>query len=114
MLEEENSRLKRLLVATAITYVIGWIIGLSLGRFVYSDSYIIWTFGRPWAFYITWVFLLIGYFWIPLSIFLLVQGIILKRKYSENLYSGDKTIGNLSVVTPVFFWAVYIFTRVLY
>jgi hypothetical protein len=114
MLEEENSRLKRLLVATTITYVIGWVIGLTLGRFIYSESYIIWTIGRSWAFYITYFFIFLGFFWIPLSIFLLVQGLILKRKYSENLYLGDKTIGNLSVLTPVFFWAIYIFTRVLY
>jgi hypothetical protein len=114
MLDEENSRLKGLLVATTAMYVVGWIIGIGLVRIVNNDNYIIWTFERPWVIYITWFFIFLGYCWIPLSIFLLAQGFILKKKYSEILYSGDKTVGNLSVVAPLVFFMIYIFTRVLY
>ena len=114
MLDEENSRLKRLLVATTVTYFLGWIIGLGLARFVNSDNYIFWMFERPWILYVTWFFIFLGYCWIPLSLFLLAQGFLMKKKYSEISYSGDKTVGNLSLVAPLVFFAIYVFTRVLY
>ena len=114
MLDEENSRLKRLLVATTVTYFLGWLIGLGLARIVNSDNYIIWMFERPWILYVTWFFVFLGYCWIPLSLFLLAQGFLLKKKYSEISFSGDKTVGNLSVAAPLVFFAIYVFTRVLY
>ena len=114
MLDEENNRVKGLLVATTTIYLLGWIIGLFLNRVLNSGSYIVWTFEHSWVIYVSWFFLFLGYCWIPLSIFLLVQGFLLKKKYSEHSYTGDRTIGNLSVVIPVVFFAIYIFTRVLY
>ena len=114
MLEEENSRLKGLLVATTSTYVFGWVVGLALNRVIDSNSYVVWLIEHSWVVYITWLFLFLVYCWIPLSIFLLVQGFILRKKYSDHSYAGDRTIGNLSVVVPLVFFAIYIFTRVLY
>ncbi len=114
MLDEENNRLKGLLIATTGMYFLGWIIGLLLNRLVNSESFIIWTYEYSWVNYVTWFFLFVGFCWIPLSIFLLVQGFILKKKYSEQSYTGDKTIGNLSVLLPVVFFAIYIATRILY
>jgi hypothetical protein len=114
MLEEENSRLKGLLVATTSTYIFGWIIGFFLNRVVNSDSYVIWTFEHSWVIYASWIFIFLCYCWIPLSVFLLIQGFILKSKYAANSFKGDRTIGNLSVVVPIVFFAIYVFTRVLY
>jgi hypothetical protein len=114
MLDEENNRVKGLLVATTFVYVLGWVVGLVLNRVLNSDNYIIWTFEHSWVIYVTWIFLFVGYCWIPLSIFLLVQGFILRKKYSDYSYTGDRTIGNMSVVVPFVFIAIYVFTRVLY
>ena len=44
MLEEENSRVKGLLVATTLLYFVGWIVGIISNRVVNSDNYIVWTF----------------------------------------------------------------------
>ena len=114
MLDEENNRLKGLLIATTAMYFLSWIIGLLLNRLINSDNYIIWTFEYTWVIYVTWFFLFLLYCWIPLSIFLMVQGFILRKKYSHHSYTGDRTIGNLSVVIPIVFFAIYSFTRVLY
>ena len=114
MLEEENHRLKSLLIATIIFYIFGFGLGLFFAKFVYSDAYIIWTFGRPWTLWVTWFALFISYSWIPLTLFLLFQGILLKRKYSEVSYTGDRTVGNLSIVVPLVFVLIYIFSRVIY
>ena len=114
MLDEENTRVKGLLVATTLLYFVGWIVGLISNRVVNSDNYIVWTFENNWVIYVTWFFLFFGFCWIPLSVFLLAQGFILRKKYSDHSYTGDRTIGNLSVVVPVVFIAIYVFTRVLY
>lgn len=114
MLDEENNRVKGLLVATTFLYILGWVVGFILNRVINSDSYIIWTFEHTWVIYVTWVCLFLGYCWIPVSVFLMAQGFILRKKYSDHSYTGDRTIGNLSVVIPVVFFAIYIFTRVLY
>jgi hypothetical protein len=114
MLDEENSRVKGLLVATTFLYLIGWIVGLISSRVVNSESYIIWTFEHNWVIYLTWFFLFIGFCWIPVSLFLLAQGFILRRKYSDHSFDGDRTIGNLSVVLPVTFFVIYVATRIFY
>jgi hypothetical protein len=114
MLDEENSRVKGLLVATTFLYLVGWVVGLITSRVVNSDDYVFWTLQYNWVIYLTWVFLFLGFCWIPLSLFLLAQGFILRKKYSDHSYTGDRTIGNLSVVVPVVFISIYVFTRVLY
>ena len=114
MLEEENHRLKSLLTATTIFYVFGGGLSLWFAKFLYSDAFIVWTIGRPWTLWVTWFVLFLSYSWIPLTFFLLIQGILLKRKYSEVSYTGDRTVGNLSVVVPLVFISIYIFTRVVY
>ena len=114
MLDDENNRLKGLLIATIAFYILGGGLGLLFGKFLYSDTYIIWTFEKPWIIWATWVVMFLTFSWIPLSVFLLWQGIVLRRKYSETAYSGDRTVGNLSVFVPVVFALIYIFTRVFY
>ena len=114
MLDEENSRLKGLLIATSIAYLLGWIIGLTFGRFINTDDYIIWLFEHSWVIYLTWFSIFLGFCWIPLSLFLLVQGFILRKKYSVHSFTGDRTIGNLAIVVPIVFIGIYLGTRVLY
>jgi hypothetical protein len=114
MLDDENSRVKGLLVATTFLSLVGWLVGLISNRVVNSESYIIWTFEHNWVIYLTWFFLFIGFCWIPVSLFLLAQGFILRKKYDDHSFEGDRTIGNLSVVLPLAFLAIYVVTRVLY
>lgn len=111
MLDEENSRLKGLLIATSIAYLLGWIIGLTIGQFVNTDDYIFWVFEHGWVVYLTWFFIFIGFSWMPLSIFLLVQGFILRKKYSDHSFTGDRTVGNLAVVVPIVFIGIYLGSR---
>ena len=114
MLEDENNRLKSLLRATTLFYVIGGGLSLWFANFLYSDAFVVWTFGRPWTLWVTGFVLFLSYSWMPLTLFLLFQGIVLKRKYSEVSYTGDRTVGNLSVVIPLAFIFIYVFTRVVY
>ena len=114
MLEEENSRLKGLLVATTSMYIFGWVVGSTLNRVINSDSYVIWLVEHSWVIYITYLVLFLCYCWIPLGIFLLIQGFILRKKYSVHSYTGDRTIGNLSIVFPAVFFGIYVVTRVVY
>lgn len=114
MLEEENSRVKGLLVATASMYLFGWVVGSIVNRVVNSDSYVIWFVSNSWVTYVTYFFIFLCYCWIPLSIFLFAQGFILRKKYSVHSYTGDRTIGNLSIVFPLIFFAIYVVTRVIY
>lgn len=114
MLDEENSRLRGLLIATTIAYILGWIVGLGLNRLINSEEYILWAVESSWVLYLTWLFVFIGFCWMPLTVFLLAQGIILRRKYARQSFAGDRTIGNLSIVAPLFFIAVYVFTRFIY
>jgi len=114
MLEEENSRVKGLLVATTSMYLFGWVVGSTLNRFINSDSYVIWFVEHSWVTYLTYFVLFLCYCWIPLSIFLLVQGFILRNRYSVQSFAGDRTIGNLSIVFPLVFFSIYVVTRVIY
>ena len=114
MLEEDNSRLKGLLVATTSMYIFGWFGGSILNRVIDSDSYVIWFVEHSWVIYVTYFVIFLCYCWIPLSIFLLAQGFILRKKYSVNSFTGDRTIGNLSIVFPLIFFAIYVVTRVIY
>lgn len=114
MVDDENSRVKGLLVATTFLYLVGWIVGLASNKVVNSDDYLIWTFEHSWVIYVTWFFLFLGFCWMPVSLFLLAQGFILRRKYLDYSYEGDRTIGNLSVILPVIFFAIYIVTRIFY
>ena len=114
MLEEENSRLKGLLVATTSMYIFGWVVGSIVNRVVNSDSYVIWFVSNSWVTYVTYFFIFLCYCWIPLSIFLFAQGFILRKKYSVHSYTGDRTIANLSIVFPLVFFSIYVVTRVIY
>jgi hypothetical protein len=114
VLEDENNRLKTLLIATTVIYLVCGGLGIVASNFVYSDAYILWTFGRPWTIWISWLAIFITFSWIPLTLFCLFQGVLLKKKYSAASYSGDKTVGNLSVLLPVVFILIYILSRVIY
>lgn len=114
MLDDENSRLKALLKASTAAYVIGWGISFILGHALYDDKYLNWMSEYQWLVYISWLLIFLGFCWVPLSIFLLIQGIIIRKKYSDLGYTGDKTIGNLSVLLPAIFFVIYVGTRVMY
>ena len=114
MFDEENSRLKGLLIATILAYILAIALSLFMNRIVNSDSYVVWFLEYSWVIYLSWFLLFLVYCWIPLTIFLFVQGLILKRKYSLHAFNGDRTIGNLSIVIPIFMVAIFVGTRLMY
>jgi hypothetical protein len=114
MLEEENSRLKRLLIATTGFYVVAWIIGLTFGRFVNSDEYVIWYFEHFYAAWVSWIAIFSIYSWVPLAVFLFLQGLGLRKRYVREDFTGDRSIGNLSLLLPIVFLLIYLLTRLLY
>ncbi len=112
MIEDENSRLKSLLIATTIAYSFTWFLAIFLSDFINSDTYLIWTIKFSWVTYVSWLVLFLAFCWVPLSIFLMVQGFILRNKYKVENFTGDRTVGNLSAFLPLVFFAVYIGTRI--
>lgn len=113
MLEEENSRLKGLLIATTIAYLFTFSIAIFLSDFLNSVQYLVWSIQYEWVIYLSWIVLFLGFCWVPMSIFLGIQGFILRKKYNQMAFTGDRTIGNLSAFLPVLFFAVYIGSRIL-
>ena len=98
MYEEENSRLKRLTIATAIAYVISWISGALATRLLYNEQYLWFTVNNLWIALLT---VFIGAIWMPLAIFLFVQarklgfGIEVDfRSYGEKLLISHDPILN--------------------
>jgi hypothetical protein len=114
MLDEENRRLKGLVIATTSAYILGWVVGLSLNRILNSEKFLIWMIEYSWTIYLSWFLLFLCFCWIPLSIFLVIQGFSIRKQYAATGYTGDRTIGNLSVLLPFAFFAIYFVTRALY
>ena len=113
MIEEENSRLKSLLIATTIAYLFTFSIAIFLSDFIDSDQYLIWAIEYDWVEYLSWLVLFLAFCWVPMSIFLGIQGFILRKKYNAVGFAGDRTVGNLSAFLPILFLVVYIGSRVL-
>ena len=114
MLDDENNRLKGLLIATTIAYLFSWLVAYFFVPYLFDDLFLFWVLKYPWLIYLSYFLVFLTFCWIPLTIFLFIQGIILRNKYSELQFTGDKTVGNLSVVFPIFFIGIYVATRVLY
>jgi hypothetical protein len=112
MIEEENTRLKSLLIATTIAYSLTWFLAIFLSDFINSDTYVIWSIKFSWVTYVSWIVLFLAFCWVPLSIFLMIQGFILRNKYKVQDFAGDRTVGNLSALVPLAFFGIYIATRV--
>ncbi len=113
MLEEENSRLKGLLIATTVAYAFTFLIAIFLSDFINSDQYVIWSIQYGWVIYLSWLILFLSFCWVPMSIFLGIQGFIVRKKYDNMSFTGDRTIGNLSLLFPILFFVVYIGSRIL-
>ena len=70
MLEEENSRLKRLLIATVVLYSISWIAAYASNKLLYDFKYIGLFIENQW---IAYLILFFGLAWMPTTIFLFIQ-----------------------------------------
>jgi hypothetical protein len=114
MLDDENNRLKGLLIATTIAYLFSWGMAYFFVPYLYDDLFLLWVLEYPWLIYLSYILVFLTFCWIPLTIFLLIQGVLLRKKYSESQFTGDKTIGNLSVLLPIVFVLIYATTRLLY
>jgi len=111
MLEEENSRLKRLLIATVVLYSISWIAAYASNKLLYDFKYIGLFIENQW---IAYLILFFGLAWMPTTIFLFIQarGLSQKIKYSEEVI--DKSIVTLGMTLPIVMALVYIGTRIFY
>ena len=111
MLEEENSRLKRLLIATVVLYLISWIAAYASNKLLYDFRYIGIFIENQW---IAFLILFFGLAWMPATIFLFIQARSLnqKAKYSDAIV--DKSIITLGITLPIVMALVYIGTRVFY
>lgn len=111
VLEEENSRLKRLLIATVFLYFVSWIATYAANKLLYDFRYIGLIIGNQW---IAYLILFFAFAWMPTTIFLFVQARSLnkKMKYSEEVI--DKSIVTLSITLPIVMVLVYIGTRIFY
>ena len=114
MMDDENNRLKGLLIATTTAYLLSWVLAYFLVPYLFDDLFLLWMLEYPWLVYLSYLLIFLAFCWIPLTVFLLIQGIILKKKYSEYHYTGDKTVGNLSVLLPIVFISIYVLTRFIY
>jgi hypothetical protein len=111
MLEEENSRLKRLLIATVILYFISWCSAYVLNKFLYDFRYIGLFIENQW---VTYLMLFFGFAWIPATIFLFIQARNLNRKFGKAEEVIDKSVITLSLTLPIVMALVYVGTRILY
>jgi hypothetical protein len=111
MLEEENSRLKRLLIATVTLYLISWVAAYASNKLLYDFRYIGLFLDNQW---IAYLILFLGLAWMPVTIFLFVQARSLnqKMKYSEEVI--DKSVITLSITLPIVMGIVYVGTRIFY
>ena len=114
VIEDENSRVKSLLIATTGFYILSCIIGFTFGRFINSEEYVAWYFENSYSLWVSGTALFFMYAWTPLAIFLFIQGVKLKKRYSRENFTGDRSVGNLSFLLPLGFLAVYVATRLLY
>ena len=110
MYEEENIRLKRLTIATAIAYVISWISGALATRLLYNEQYLWFTVNNLWVALLT---VFIGAIWMPLAIFLFVQARKLKRQVEFSEFVTDKSNIALGTYSPLSMFFIYFATRLL-
>ena len=110
MYEEENSRLKRLTIATVIAYGISWLSGALATRLLYSDQYLGFTLNNLWVVLFV-VFL--SFIWMPLAIFLFTQARKLKKQVQFSESVPDKSNIALGIYTPLGMFFIYFATRLL-
>ena len=108
---EENSRLKRLLIATVFLYFISWVAAYGLNNLLYDYRYIGLFLEYGW---ISYLLLFFGFVWMPTSVFLLIQGRNLNTKINNSVEKIDKSIATLSITLPIVMVIVYIGTRIIY
>jgi hypothetical protein len=111
VLDEEKGRLKNLLIASIVLYILSWIFGLGvLKPILYDFENLDLLLNYPW---LIWVLTFVTFTWIPVSLWLLWQAVILRRQMKAINYEGDKSIATLSIALPIFYWVFYILSRIL-
>ena len=111
MLDEEKGRLKNLLIASIVLYIFSWIIGLGvLKPILYDFENLDLVLNYPW---LIWILTFMTFTWIPASLWLLWQAMLLRRQMKAINYEGDKSIATLSIALPIFYWVFYILSRIL-
>ena len=110
MYEEENSRLKRLTIATVVTYIISWISSAIAARLLYSEQYLWFTVNNLWIAVLT---IFLGFIWMPLAIFLFAQARILKKQSNLSDSLPDKSNIAIATYAPIGMFFIYLATRLM-
>jgi hypothetical protein len=109
--DTEENRLKKLLISSIFLYFLSWVLGLGVLNRILNDIETIGLFlDYQWVFWIMSFFI---FMWIPVSLWLLVQGILLRKQMITANYGGDKSISTLAIVIPLTYWIIYILSRIL-
>ena len=111
MLVEDNSRLKRLLIATVSLYFISGLASYAGGKLLYEDKYLGFLLNHFW---VSYLLLFFGLAWMPATVFLFIQGRSLKSKIALSGEMIDKSVVTLSITLPIVMAVVYIGTRIFY
>jgi hypothetical protein len=111
VLEEENNRLKRLLIATTLSYIFSLICSYYAQKLLFDANYLGLFLDHSWLGY---VLLFLSFVWVPLSIFLFIQAYLLKKQILSSTEILDKSIANISLLLPMIILFIYIATRIFY
>jgi hypothetical protein len=111
VLVEENSRLKRLLIATVSLYFISGLAAYAGGKLLYDEKYLGFLLNHFW---VSYLLLFFGLAWMPATVFLFIQGRNLKSKITLSGEMIDKSVVTLSITLPIVMAVVYIGTRIFY
>ena len=108
---EEKARLKALLKASVFLYLVSIILlKFYFEPLLTSYKYLGFLVNYPW---VSWALTFIGIMWMPVSLFLFIQGIILANSMSKFDDLEKAWIPILSIVVPICFWITYIGFRIL-
>ena len=111
MFDRDKSRLKKLLISSIVLYFLAWGVGLGVLKPVLYDFKNIGLFlDYQWFF---WILTFITFMWIPVSLWLLGQGIFLRKQMNSVNYEGDRSISTLAIAVPISFWIFYILSRII-
>lgn len=111
MFNEDKTRLKSLLIASTFLYAVAVTLYLTYFKpLLTSYKFIGFAVNHPWM---NWALALITIMWIPVSIFLFIQGFVLINKMSKEDDLEKGLIPILSVISPLIFWGIFIISRIV-
>lgn len=109
--ELEKGRLTRLLVASILAYLAAALASYFLMPILGDLSRVDIFLRYRWM---IGVAILIGFVWMPLSVWTFFQGWVLRKQSRSLNLSEDLSIPSLAIAIPICMWFTYISTRLIY